>query len=93
MNRSLCFILVKNQTYGDQMKKLILFFFFIGIGLSLPAQNLFVTSTSPVHGAENVDQDSIKITFNKKITFDDSTFTEGLQIPFLVLPFDSIQVT
>ncbi len=75
------------------MKKLILFFFFIGIGLSLPAQNLFVTSTSPVHGAENVDQDSIKITFNKKITFDDSTFTEGLQIPFLVLPFDSIQVT
>jgi hypothetical protein len=75
------------------MKKLILFFFFIGLGASLSAQNLFVTSTSPTHGAENVDQDSIKITFNKKIAFDDSSFTEGLPIPFLILPFDSIQIT
>lgn len=74
------------------MKKLILFFLFIGIGTSLSAQNLFVTSTSPAHGAEDVDQDSIVITFNKKIAFDDSSFTEGFQIPFLILPFDSIQV-
>lgn len=74
------------------MKKLILFFLFIGIGTSLSAQNLFVTSTSPAHGAEDVDQDSIMITFNKKITFNDSSFTEELQIPFLILPFDSIQI-
>lgn len=74
------------------MKKLILFFLFIGIGTSLSAQNLFVTSTSPAHGAEDVDQDSIMITFNKKITFNDSSFTEELPIPFLILPFDSIQI-
>ncbi|MEP2446338.1 MAG: T9SS type A sorting domain-containing protein [Balneola sp.] len=74
------------------MKKLILFFLFIGIGTSLSAQNLFVTSTSPAHGAEDVDQDSIMITFNKKIAFNDSSFTEGFQIPFLILPFDSIQI-
>ena len=75
------------------MKKLILFFFFIGIGASLSAQNLFVTSTSPSHGAEDVDQDSIVITFNKKIALNDSSFTEGFPIPFLILPFDSIQIT
>lgn len=74
------------------MKKLLLLFFALGMSITLSAQNFFVTETSPANGAVNVDQDSIKITFNKKIALNDSLFIEGLPVPFLFLPIDSIDI-
>lgn len=75
------------------MKKLLQVFLFVGVLMpGLAAQSLLVTETSPVNNAVNVDQDSIKITFNKKIDLSDSSFVDGLVVPFLVLPFDSVEI-
>ncbi len=75
------------------MKKLLLIGLLLGVFGGLQAQNLEITATSPANGAVDVDQDSISVTFNKKIKLDESTFEEGVPVPFLFLPIDSVDVS